>query len=118
MKAYTDIEQSKTLAEFLPPESADMMWEQHLTDKPYVTVKPWTTRGKSIGGHCRCCWSLAALLNVLNDDYYTTLYHDGVAWNITAIHHDNVKDKHNVYANTPIDACVKMILKLHELKML
>ena len=26
MKTYTDIEQSKKLAEILPPESADMKW--------------------------------------------------------------------------------------------
>ena len=28
MKSYTDLEQSKKLAEILPVESADMTWEQ------------------------------------------------------------------------------------------
>ena len=29
MKSYTDLEQSKKLAEILPPESADMCWTNH-----------------------------------------------------------------------------------------
>lgn len=68
MKAYTDIEQSKKLAEILPIESADMfyrdsdsndvklMWE-HIA--PKVTTP---------------CWSLAALLDVIkpfNENTYT-----------------------------------------------
>ena len=64
IKSYTDLPQSKKLAEILPLESADMLWEQHGAE-PYVTIKPWTTIGKSIGCHCLSCWSLAALLDVL-----------------------------------------------------
>ena len=131
MKAYTDLSQSHKLAEILPLESADMFYDG-IQDLYKEKVYNIPINGSSITvrtGHIITkkdiksnlllpCWSLAALLDVINDDYYTTLYHDGVAWNITAIHHDNVKDKHNVYAYTPIDACVEMILKLHELNLL
>lgn len=57
IKSYTDISQSKKLAEILPVESADMWYHPDLSDYPdYVE---------------RCsiynipCWSLAALLDVL-----------------------------------------------------
>lgn len=114
MKSYTDLEQSKKLAEFLPLESADMWYHGH--------GSPWESEREYDDDACpfhsmrpnwdKPSWSLVALLNVINDDYYTTLYHDGVAWNVEAIHHDNVKDKHNTYANTQVDACYDLILKI------
>ena len=84
IKSYTDIEQSKKLAEILPIETADM---------EYLTIKE---NGKLVGGvpfvkddteiedsaysHTYdriACWSLAALINVLprsiefkDDEYY------------------------------------------------
>lgn len=119
METITNIEQSKKLAEILPLESADMCYKC-VEDDPYdIVCKPYSEwkeeyKGLLVRGDANVipCWSLAALLNVINDDYYTTLYHDGVAWNITAIHHDNVKDKHNTYANTQVDACYDLILKI------
>ena len=116
MKSHTDLEQSKKLLEILPLESADMMWcFDDIKEEPFIF--PYRTNiyedSKDIPA-----WSLDALLNIINTNYYTTLYHDGVAWNIDIIHHDNVKKKHSVYDNTPIDACVAMIEKLHELKFL
>ena len=112
MKSYTNIEQSNALAKFLPLESADMLWEQHGAE-PYVTIKPWTTIGKSIGCHCLSCWSLAALLSVLPkinglkpilDLEENSIQYTGI-------------DLY-VVADNPVDACVAMIEKLHELKML
>lgn len=65
-KHYTSIEMSKRLLELgLNPESADMLWEQHNNTKSYVTVKPWTTKGKSLGPHIIPCWSLGALLELM-----------------------------------------------------
>lgn len=116
MKAYTDLEQSKKLAKTLPPESADMYWDSKnfsLVNTPRIHIEPdcganaWVLANGGV-----IAWSLDALLNIINTNYYTTLYHDGVAWNIDVIHHDNVKEKHSVYANTPVDACVEMILNL------
>ncbi len=89
-----------------------MLWEQHGAE-PYVTIKPWTTIGKSIGCHCLSCWSLAALLSVLPkinglkpilDLEENSIQYTGI-------------DLY-VVADNPVDACVAMIEKLHELKML
>lgn len=63
---YTTIEQSKRLLELgLNPDTADMLWEQHIYESPYVTVKPYTTKGKSISAHILPCWSLGALLELM-----------------------------------------------------
>ena len=127
IKSFTDLSQSKKLAEILPLESADMLWEQHGTE-PYVTVKPWTTRGKSIGCHCFSCWSLAALYGILpnNKKESTTLSRGG--WNIESIEYiDNwwceyEDESHTkdfaVSADNPVDACYEVIIKLYELKIL
>lgn len=145
MKAYTDLSQSKKLAEFLPLESADMfyrtdgsvklMWE-HLKNIPVTTP----------------CWSLTALLSIL--PYKIKLSHDVIdANNNPAYKNECYKlsinrcglfgDKWNVqyygkhqrqlgkrykelyidlfltenYDNL-VDACYEMIISLNELKML
>ena len=68
MKAYTDIEQSKKLAEILPLESADMHYVLIDTDKNKYSAG----LGKYIGilPHYPC-WSLAALLDILNEQDFT-----------------------------------------------
>ena len=113
IKSYTDLGQSKKLAEILPLESADMLWEQHGAE-PYVTIKPWTTIGKSIGCHCVSCWSLAALLSVVPEEVSLNSFKDG-NWNAMVQQNGKI-----IYsdANNPVDACYELILKLHELKML
>lgn len=114
MKAYTDLEQSKKLAEILPLESADFVWLiGHLhTDGPrYEVIR---AKGEvSEPENYWPCWSLAALLDILpkgyslgrrtNGKYYVCMTHI----------------KHNISEfDNPIDACYEMILKLHELKFL
>ena len=81
MKSFTDIEQSKKLAEILPIESADMWWaeryEGHTTmDFQYVIEEtPYyylSLKKPSIDNYSQDvindipCWSLAALLNILD----------------------------------------------------
>lgn len=67
MKAYTDLEQSKKLAEILPIESADMYYCGSATPDVMTSCKQ----------DYRCytpCWSLAALLDVIkpiNKNTYT-----------------------------------------------
>lgn len=117
MKAYTDILQSKKLAEILPLESADMCYT------PIALSFNGNSEPKLIAFPPKHpldipCWSLSALLDIINENYYTTLFHDGVAWNIDVMHHDDDNIKHNYHANTPIDACVEMILELNERKVL
>ena len=114
MKAFTDIEQSKKLAEILPIESADGFYEaqhNHLTDKwEYIlfTGNKWASEEVVIP-----CWSLAALLNVVSEVSLNS-FKDG---NWTAMVQPNSKI---IYSNAgnPIDACVEMIIKLHEEKLL
>ena len=61
MKSYTDIEQSKKLAEFMPIESADMSWAGTGLGKPFARTIPSKGHPEEI---CPC-WSLAALLDIL-----------------------------------------------------
>jgi hypothetical protein len=66
MQHYTTIAQSKKLVELgLNPDTADMLWEKHNCENSYVTVIPYTTKGKSIGAHILPCWSLGALIDLL-----------------------------------------------------
>lgn len=74
IKSYTDLEQSKKLAEILPFESADMHYclEQRDIASGYeIGITPYT-KAKSFIGKCNIidvkpAWSLAALLGVLPD---------------------------------------------------
>ena len=113
-KAFTSFEQSRKLAEILPLESADMLWEQHGAE-PYITIKPWTTKGKSIGCHCLSCWSLTALLDVLP---YPSLHKTYRAWRCDTYNEEGEVQQIGEDADNPIDACYEMIIKLHELNLL
>ena len=128
-KNYTDISQSKKLVEILPIESADM-WYQYTgisikdgSEKPiyFPMVMRDCESDKDIP-----CWSLAALLSVLPDE----ITDDGDVYRNMVFH---LKGKYiiqyprlttlwpsllSVEAINIIDACVEMIIKLHELKML
>lgn len=113
MKSYTDIEQSKILAEILPIESADMCY-RIVAYNPNDThvYQPYCFSGTLESDIP--CWSLAALLEIINKDFYTDLYHDGETWTVDVQHHDNEEMNDFVYADEPIDACVEMIVKLNE----
>lgn len=112
IKICTDIHQSKVLAGILPHDSADMLWEQHGAE-PYVTIKPYTTVGKSIGCRCLECWSLAALLGVLPNGIIMHKDSQNGKYHFSSAHIGTY-----VTADNPVDACVEMILKLHEQKIL
>ena len=130
MKSYTDLEQSKKLAEILSPESADYCWgiddeTLHYNNSPYPCAwKDYTCKEYYIP-----CWSLAALLSVLpnNENISTNLSKGG--YRISTLEYTNswfvdYEDETNglnncvTSADNPVDACVDMILKLNELKML
>lgn len=61
MKAYTDLEQSKKLAEILPIMSADMRYAPFGDTHPWV----WNEEVRLLEKGSVPCWSLAALLDVL-----------------------------------------------------
>ena len=100
IKTYTDIEQSKKLAEILPLESADMRYA------PFGDTHPWVWNGELLEKDSVPCWSLAALLDVLpsatldsSSDHYYRLY---------------CMTRYTEWYDNPVDACVAMIEKLHE----
>jgi len=125
MKSYTDIGQSKKLAEILPLESADMWYQRKVyythgyykidcgrehvyAEKPdYEDASPITP-----------CWSFAALLNVLPDG--TDIIKDkSDTENEKYMCTVGIKDDIiSTFANNPVDACVKMIIRLNELNLL
>ena len=126
IKSYTDIEQSKKLAKILPLESADMFYNEEPEDETYPkdivdTKYPMVIReGQKhyLEEYGIPCWSVAALLSVLpngtdivkdeadteNEHYMCTV---GIKDDIIP-----------TFGKNPIDACVDMIEKLHELNLL
>lgn len=71
MKAYTDLEQSRKLAEILPLESADMKWYfwKSEIDAPKLPTfgysKDAAENYKSTEAVYLPCWSLTALMNFI-----------------------------------------------------
>ena len=119
-KSYSDLQQSKKLAEILPIESADISYyklkeasddcyrilvdnEEHYDETGTLDVIP--------------SWSLAALLNILPEynlrrtDWYYKINHKIVV----NVNDDNYASKN--YDNA-VDACVDMIIELHEMNLL
>ena len=118
IKSFTDLEQSKKLAEILPLESADMSYlPTHSGDKHHYTpsLMIYSERNKLpyIDEYCIPCWSLAALLGVL-PDYTLQTNTDGTVFVVCDSKKPMISD---TYSN-PVDACAAMIEKLHEQKLL
>lgn len=106
MKSYTDIEQSKKLAEILPLKSADMYY--------------WCGEDLRVGGYKAIdmdydipCWSLAALLSVLPKIHklkpILDLEENSIQYSGIDVY---------VVADNPVDACYEVIIKLNELNLL
>jgi len=138
IKSFTDLQQSRKLAEILPLESADGFWEYH--DKWYSEGDEWEgyedyPRAEPYLEYTRKenewkeekqdvpCWSLTALLEVLkqhcerlettlrlNKNYNVFASGDGFTYRSFDEYPDGISNL--------IDACVAIIEKLHELKML
>ena len=123
MKSYTDIEQSKKLAEILSLDSADMYWWS--SGKRYYIEAMDDGDFNEEEGHIRA-WSLAALLeqlkaeiqlenkqilflhiNKYDDINYEIRYTNSWTGEVFITEADNL-----------VDACVAMIEKLNELKLL
>lgn len=125
MKSYTDIEQSRKLAERLPVESADSHYVRKIRDFRGEHVESeWSypKYGNPNSKHANYivqnfssyeklpCWSLAALLNVLpsstldsSDDHHYRLH---------------CMERFTEWHDNPIDACYEMIMKLKEKALL
>ena len=119
MKSYTDIEQSKKLAEILPIESADMGYryiKQSQDGVDYYTEETLPYQYASYVGIP--CWSLAALLEVIPERVIIPYYAPYLQKEDGKYHTAYGNDELLCEADNPIDACYEMILKLHEQKLL
>jgi len=133
MKSYTDLEQSKILSKILSPKTANLWWgerfEGHvelngdyiMDDTPYYYLsftKPSDNNYSQDTIRDIPCWSFAALFEVLPDGTDITKDKsdtENEKYMCTVGIKDNII---STFANNPVDACVEMILKLHERKML
>ena len=132
IKSYTDIEQSKKLAEILPLETADGFWEYH--DKWYSEGDEWEgyedypraepyfeyTRKENEWKEDKSdvpCWSLAVLLKLLPQK----IEHEGneadlhINSRMTDLWYENDNFIYfGTFAEKLIDACVQLICTLNE----
>ena len=123
MKNYTDITQSKKLVEILPKESANAFYDMAEPEKRQVPIIGHPDEYYDMKDWAIPCWSLAALLQIMphciDDIYYLVLgkLSDNKGWYVM---YDDID--HFVYLyiakSDLIDACVEMILKLHEQKLI
>ena len=125
IKSFADLEQSKKLAEILPIESADMYWDYDVQKHEYYPM----IMDDQFDNFCIPAWSLAALLDVLpNNKHITTTLSRG-GWKIEPPKYvdtwfceyeddDDCTRDITVEADNPVDACHKMIIKLHKLNLL
>lgn len=129
MKSYTNLDQSRRLAEILPLESADGFYAANvIITEPFIT---YLNGERNIPGYKGAipCWSLAALLDILpsNKNVVTTVSRG--SWQMEPIDYlpnvwwceyedDESFTEFSVSADNPVDACVAMIEKLHEQKLL
>jgi hypothetical protein len=131
IKSYSDLEQSRKLAEILPLESADMYYynrhidltetkyEVFVVDKSNKYVDFFKSYAVAINNNeIIPCWGLASLLGVLD---YPQLSKDKlgsgkVGWMVSVYPNDCRYD--SCWHDNPVDACVAMIEKLHELNLL
>lgn len=130
IKSYSDLDQSRKLAEFLPLESADMFYifESITGELRYhpIIITEQTNRNFIISEHNSgkglVSWSLAALLAVLPDHFYDETGRKKFGMDKGDHSYYVFYETQNSYiqtsADNPVDACYEMILKLHELKKL
>lgn len=130
MKSFTDLKQSKKLAEFLPLESADMCYMP--TDEDDAGIIYYTADYKSEyiipeDDENIPCWSLAALIEQLPE---IINYEDDESDYALEISKEN--DLYYLSYGNPfehgklevepqenfVDACYEMIIMLHEQKLL
>lgn len=131
MKAFTDIEQSRKLAEILPAESADAFYDMAEPEKrqvpiigdpdDYYDMEDWTTP----------CWSLAALfegvlpleaeIHKQTDGhkiyYYVEVYTKEIYMKLKRMNKAEICLSTERHENL-VDACVEMIFTLKEKDLL
>ena len=119
IKSFTDLQQSKKLAEILPLESVDAFYIIGKEPVDIVVIHGFVTHKhlKEQIAYKRAipCWSLASLLNVLP---FPSLHKTFIGYRCDSYNEEGTTCKLGESADNPIDACYEMILKLNELKLL
>lgn len=116
IKSFTDLPQSKKLAEILPLESADMHSEAVEINGDMVFVVVCGLGDKTKPNYGSPVWSLAALLEVLQDVHLKKYIYNGITkYYVTSV---GIRQFNSEHYDNPVDACVELIIKLNELKML
>lgn len=122
IKSYSDLQQSKKLAEFLPLDTADQCFLNDGTaikaeiNSYSVAMKLWKEHYIEIIP----CWSLAALISILPDE----IKHDGIVNNLWITSKDvsyySIEYDSYLYyeEGCTVDACYEMLIKLYELNLL
>ena len=116
MKSYTDLEQSKKLAVFLPLESANM-WYWEFPTAPSYNGYGYPMFHKGEGIRNVPCWSLTALLGLMpkigaHEPMLRKLYYTSEPTERYICQY-SLTDMTSEYDN-PIDACYEMVVKLKE----
>ena len=116
VKSYTDIEQSRKLAEILSPESADTL---HCIDFDgdllYTVPKQYSGSFRYQPELTIPCWSLSALLDILP---YPSLHKTFSGWRCDSYDKEGKTCRLGENADNPVDACVVIIEKLYKLNLL
>ena len=117
IKSYSDLQQSKKLAEFLPLESADMRYA------PFGDIHPWVWEGTFIERDAVPCWSLAALLSIINNikGWYPGIdaQVEDNKWQICMFSRETGSNIDLSSINEElIDVCYEVIVKLHDKKLI
>lgn len=136
MKSYTDIKQSKKLAEILPLESADMIWVLSNPDLPMIKAIAYKDSEKSKYYETLPAWSLDALLESMPQsitkyiesercqktfclNLFRSYYHCCSYCTKSSVSDDDGDNTLYCFGRDSwVDACYEMILKLNELKNL
>ena len=126
MRSYTNIPQSKTLAEILPLETADGFYEAQFNqltgewEDLLFVGNEWASEEVVIPA-----WSLAALLDFLKPNV-TLDHNEDEGWKVESLYVIDKPDSilqpikaiNGFSENEPIDACVNMIMKLNDENLL
>ena len=122
IKSYTDLEQSKKLAEFLPLESADFGWNVFVDDTSRILpVNDWDlTKDGSGGVKFFHAWSLAALMKIIEIDKSEISFDCyGEKYRVN-VHYQTLGSfcQDNELYESKIDALFAMVMKLHKRNIL
>lgn len=119
IKSFTDLEQSKKLAEILPIESADMVYLSYANLKTNTVEYDYPS--VNIDGIEELdvpCWSLAALLSILPKSVRLVGTPKESYWYCECVDSNSQWYGGFESADNPFDACYKMIIKLNKQNLL